>query len=331
MNHEQFKKMNEKDIIRTSIRQFYQNTGINPSMVEEERAVMEFTTGGRKRSFRLLVKNEIRQGSILDILAETGKDRPHWLLIAQYIPHPIKKDLREQGINYLESAGNGYIHSGDFYYLMDGKPVTPVRKTATGKLWKRAGLQFVFALLTNKDFLDGTYRQMSEVAGIALGNIGQLLEELVESGFLEKEGDEYRIRHKDQLYQRWADLYPVVLKPTLILGKFTLREDFRQRWRDLAPQQTQWGGEPGAALYTGFLKPERFTLYTKAPLVETVKSMKLIPNPEGEVEIVQKFWKGEEASLPAVPPLIIYAELMASSDSRNREAAVRIKNEFLHD
>jgi hypothetical protein len=323
--------MNEKDIIRTSIRQFYQNTGISPMMVEEERGVMEFTSGGRKRSFRLLVKNEIRQGNVLDILAVTGKDRPHWLLIAQYIPQPVKVDLREQGINYLESAGNGFIHSGDFFYLIDGKPVTPVRKTATGKLWKRAGLQFIFTLLTNKDFLDGTYRQMSDIAGIALGNIGQLLEELIESGFLEKEENEYRIRHKDQLYQRWADLYPITLKPTLILGKFTMREDFRQRWRDLVPQHSLWGGEPGAAIYIGFLKPERFTLYTKSPLIETVKSMKLIPNPEGEVEIIHQFWKGLKPALPAVSPLIIYAELMASSDSRNREAAIRIKNEFLHD
>jgi hypothetical protein len=194
-------------------------------------AGVEIATGGQSRQFQVIIKNEIRQVNIPGILEETGKDKDHWLLVAQYIPQPLKEELNK----------------------------------------------------------------MADRAGIALANIGQLLEELEQAGFLGKKEDGHRLKNKAQLFQRWAELYPIILKPKLILGKFRfLHEADRKRWKAMTPRHFRWGGEPAGAIYTGYLEPECFTIYIKGPVTELVKLFKIVPDPEGDIEVVEEFWKTEE-------------------------------------
>jgi hypothetical protein len=332
--------MPAEETVKTALRQFAQITGVRPELTPAKGKDMgvgvEITTGGQKQHFRIIVKNEIRQVNIPGILEEVGKDKYRWLLIAQYIPQPLKDEFKKQGINYLETAGNGFIHAGNLFYFMGGQAVTPVRQTATGKLWKRTGLQFLFVVLTDPELLQGPYRKMADRAGIALGNIGQFLEELEQAGYLENKEGKHRLKNKARLFQQWAELYPIILKPKLMLGRFRfLREEDRKRWKTMIPQHFRWGGEPAGALYTGFLEPEWFTIYTKGPVTELVKLFRIVPDPEGDIEVVEEFWKTENEEkdqfIPAVPPLLAYAELIASLDSRNQETAVRIKNKYLND
>lgn len=334
MNHEHILLMNKREVIQAVIRQFAHTTGIRPRLTEGGQGLtLAIPVDGQLLTFRIIQRNEVRAAHILQILEEIGKDKERWILVTQYIPQPLKDELRKQGVNYLETAGNGFIRAGTFFYFMGGQAVTPLRQPATGKLWKRTGLQFLLVILTNPDALQDTYRVMADMAGIALGNIGQLLEELQRADYLEKDGDVFRLKNRGRLYERWAELYPVILKPKLTRGRFRfLREGDRLRWQDMPRQHFRWGGEPGGALYTGFLEPERFTIYTNERDTETIKQLALVPDPNGTVEIVEQFWK--EKAVPgefigAAPALLVYAELMDSLDSRNRETALRIKNKYL--
>lgn len=74
----------------------------------------------------------------------------------------------------------------------------------------------------------------------------------------------------------------------------------------------------------GYIAPELFTLYTEATQRDLLTTKKLIPAPDGDIWVYQKFWNAQDESHKA-PLLIIYADLMGSGDSRCLEAAQRLK------
>lgn len=96
---------------------------------------------------------------------------------------------------------------------------------------------------------------------------------------------------------------------------------------------TEWGGEPGADLLTGNFRPEFLTLYTREDTSTVCRELEAAPDPEGSIEILDMFWdpvkleKQNDATgsrMEHVPPLLIYADLVASADPRGRRAAKKI-------
>jgi hypothetical protein len=81
---------------------------------------------------------------------------------------------------------------------------------------------------------------------------------------------------------------------------------------------------------TDYLKPERFTVYLEGEqqALLTQARMRLAPN--GNTEVFEAF-----RNLPAsekyavVPPLLAYADLMATEDGRNLEIARLVYEKFL--
>jgi hypothetical protein len=60
----------------------------------------------------------------------------------------------------------------------------------------------------------------------------------------------------------------------------------------------------------------------------------LVPDKNGNVEMMQIFWETPEIDFingkaKTIPPLLAYADLITSLDSRNRETAERIKQKYL--
>ena len=92
-----------------------------------------------------------------------------------------------------------------------------------------------------------------------------------------------------------------------------------------------WGGEVAAARLTGRLKPARVTVYTQAPLAAMVFPHRLRKTPDGDVEVLTPFWRcGHELSRQGlVPPLLVYADLIASGDPRNIEMAEEIYEHYI--
>jgi hypothetical protein len=101
------------------------------------------------------------------------------------------------------------------------------------------------------------------------------------------------------------------------------------KWRGIPLNQTEetntlWGGEPAAAIITNYLKPFFYTLYTTKSWQECAKSFELVPDENGDVEILQMFWKiisPNEKSRAIVPSALIYADLINSANDRNVETA----------
>ena len=82
----------------------------------------------------------------------------------------------------------------------------------------------------------------------------------------------------------------------------------------------------GAAKITKYLKPQDVTLYAKNIPKDLLVKQRLKKDPNGEVEILEVFWGEyfEWGLTDVVHPLLIYADLLATGDSRNRETAEMI-------
>jgi hypothetical protein len=100
---------------------------------------------------------------------------------------------------------------------------------------------------------------------------------------------------------------------------------------DLRTQQAVWGGEVAAYHLTGYLDPEQLTIYSAKPEVLILKH-RLRPDPNGAIEVLDTFWpltEESDAASATVPPLLVYADLMASADPRNIDTAQRIRAQYL--
>ncbi|NCD68251.1 type IV toxin-antitoxin system AbiEi family antitoxin [Mucilaginibacter agri] len=299
--------------------------------------LIDLNLGKRKETFIIEIKNELRNNTLPAIKNIAAAADKAFLLICQYIPLPIKKELKDLKINYLEVAGNCFIETEKLFIFINDQQVTATRLPVEGKLWKAAGLKFLFAILRYPELLNRPYRQVANEAGIALGNVGGYLEELRKEGFLRKgiinnEKADF-IENKTRLIQRWVEAYRNNLRPKEWVGKFRFMnpEDLKN-WRNIQPDGFKWGGENAAALMTGYLHPEKFTLYIKQSRLPLIRQLKLVPDPNGNVELLEQFWPDKEqpeAAPGLVPPLLVYADLATNYDSRNTETAERVKQNYL--
>jgi len=298
----------------------------------ERDGTIALTFGGTTVEFYVEIKNEVRGNTIPVVQIPNFYKRRDTLLICGYITKPMKDELRHRQINYLELAGNCYIETKGIYIYINDQQVTETRTTPQGKLWKTAGIKFLFALLNEPELLGQPYRTVADRADIALGNVGALMEEMTREGYL-KEGlnKTVFIERREELFGRWAEAYRNILRPKIIAGTYRfVDKSLTNHWKELQPKTFHWGGENAGALLTGYLRPEKFTMYAINFRQEVMQELKLLPDPEGPVEILHQFWKDRpgEKTL-TVPPLLAYADLATSFDSRNRETAERLKKQYL--
>ena len=62
-----------------------------------------------------------------------------------------------------------------------------------------------------------------------------------------------------------------------------------------------------------------------------MQAHRLRADPQGQVETLEAFWKlpGADTAPDLVPPLLVYADLMATLDPRNLEVAKQIRAQYV--
>ena len=272
---------------------------------------------------------------------DSGEDA-EWLLISDHVTAGAGALLREEGISYLDASGNCFLQSGSLLLFVEGKasdnrrrPDRPIRA------FNSAGLKLIFALLVRSEVASWTYRELATLVDISRGTVGYVMQDLQELGFVEKRGQKRQLRKREDLMDRWATGYTERLRSDLSRGRFRfLAEKPPREWQKsfLNSQATRWGGEPGADLLTGTFRPELLTLYTREDTSTVCQELGAAPDPEGSIEILDMFWDpvelekqddSAESTREHVPPLLLYADLVASADPRARRAAKKIWDQYL--
>ena len=274
------------------------------------------------------VKKRLTKAGELQALLNKDKVEHPLLLATEYVPPEAATRLHEAGIQFIDTVGNAFVHHPPLFIFVKGnKPVRAENIITTARVFKGVGLKVLFALLCRPALVDMPYRDLAGMTNVALGTVKNTMTELIQKGFILDMGKRgKKLVNKEKLFERWADAYPENLKPKLLMGRFRGEENW---WKDmkLDPAFAQWGGEVAAAKLTGYLKPETIMLYTdKNRMADIVIENKLKKDPQGNVEILERFWQADHGldEGETVHPFIIYADLVAIGDQRTMETAKMI-------
>lgn len=282
--------------------------------------------------FNAEIKKEIRPHQ-LPAIKELAERYPDLMLIALRLPDPIKKELQQHKIAYLEGNGNIYIPNPKAYVHIETQKPLPAPGKDQNRAFTKTGLRVVFQLLLDEDFINLTYREMAAQLNIGLGNFNYVFNGLKKGGYLlQIKKNTYRLQNKKELFNRWVTEYKEKLEPELLMDTFRfLNEGDFLHWKKmhLDYNLTHWGGEPAAELLTGNLHPATLTLYTTETRMDIIRKYKLVPAKDGNVLLYQQFWKDIQENAPTAPPMLVYANLALQNDNRLIETAQKIYDEYL--
>jgi len=321
-------KRTEKEIIK-EIREIFQKITKLDVQIQHAiyglDAVMRIAMQDKEWHFPLEVKNYLTRAALRLAVQQLRQFPEKRLLATRYITPQMADELKEMDVQFVDTAGNAYINEPSLFIFIKGnKPAIKYRKKPPTRAFRPTGLQVVFALLCNPGLENAPFREIAKVAAAALGTVGLVMRNLKEMGYLFDMGKRgRRLIEKKNLLERWVTAYPEQLRPKQLIGRY-MADNF-DWWKDtnLHTFKAYWGGEIAATLLTKYLKPQMVTIYTKQPLGKLLLKHRIKKDPDGYIEILEAFWN-VEYNLPypnLVHPILIYADLLATGDSRNLETA----------
>jgi len=293
-----------------------------------------------EKQFVIEANPEVRasnKGIVLSNLNELQErsNRPI-IVIAKFIATDIAREFKEQEINYIDIAGNTFIKNQKLFIYISGQQSHKLAKTNQSRAFQEAGIKLIFNLLKTPENLQFSYRELSELTGISIGSVSNVIKELEDLNFILKTNKKRILKNTRDLLDRWIIAYNDVLKPRILKKRmrFANYKDYNS-WNTLPIHEIEdinlWGGEPAAAILTGQLQPEIFTIYTNASWQNVAMKLKLVPDEKGDIEILHMFWKEKKKFREKyiTPSLLVYADLISSGHERNIEIAKQLINNEL--
>ena len=327
-------KIKENDLLKLALERFKKNLPVQVEFDEMERVddtgqradcVLRMVMHGKEIRYCVEVKaNVTKTDKLLMMMRKGGFEHP-FLLVAKYINGQMAEQLKRDGIEFIDTAGNAFINQPPLYIFVKGtRPPDLVKHIPVKRAFKPAGLRTIYAFLCNPGLENKTYREIATVTDIALGTVDWIMKELKELGYLLDMGKRgNKLIQKEKLLQRWVTAYPEQLRPKLTLGRFRGEHGWWQQ-KTLDRFEAQWGGEVAAAKLTQYLQPQIITIYiVPEQLNQLLIGNRLKRDPIGDVEILERFWKPAEfwTHKDVVHPILIYADLLATGNERNIETA----------
>lgn len=328
-----------QEILRRATNAFEKATGLQTQTQlaagrsTEPGVLLDIIAKGRTVRFAVEIKLVDRFQTLGAIKARADISPYPPLLVTPYVTEATAEKCRELRLPFMDEAGNAYLEGPGLFVYMTGRRRPAHTRTALAyRALTPAGLRIIFALLNDPRIAAAPYREIARAAKVALGTVGNVLSDLEQRGHLapEKPGPR-QLLAPARLRDEWVTHYPIKLRPKLNARRFTAPK--RDWWKslDVGQYNAYWGGEIAAEKLTGYLKPERITLYVDGKPDKLILENRLRPDVNGEIEILDVFWTRDEAKQrnEIVPPLLVYADLMATTDPRNIETAKLIRDHDL--
>jgi len=296
---------------------------LGPGMIVDK--LIKLTIGEKEIKYYAEIKNNLTRANIGLIIQRRNLLPGPLLLVANYVNDVMAEYLKENKIEFIDATGNTYINQPPIYVHVKGnKQKDKFQDTPTGQAFRPTGLKVVFAFLCDPLIVNENYRTIAQTAGVALGNIGWIIIDLKRQGFLLDKGKQgCKLIQKQRLLDRFVEEYPKRLRQQLFLGKFRGDLDWREK-NDLGFEYAFWGGEVAAAKMGNYLKPQTMTVYIKQNVInEFLLKNRLKRDANGDVEILKLFWDPNNVTgfKGLVHPILTYADLVATANQRNIEAA----------
>ncbi len=263
------------------------------------------------------------------------------LLITEYINQNQAALLKEQKISFIDCVGNTYINCPPIYIDIQGnKPEKAHNKIALakqlGKAFQPKGMKVVFMFLVQPELVNKPMRTIAKVAEVALGTVKQVIDDLIYQEFIVQKDQHTKIIYNSKaLLDKWLDAYPVTVEAKLKQEIFTTDNTELLQKLKLNNVKAMWGGEYAVQQYDNYLNAKNYLIYVnpehKKVILKTARLRKVkaeddINDALTKVVLVEPFLAIEKLVGPKVNlahPYLIYANLLASRDARNIDAATR--------
>ncbi|MGH8701692.1 MAG: type IV toxin-antitoxin system AbiEi family antitoxin [Burkholderiales bacterium] len=308
----------------------------------EEDARLRIGHGRAAMRYAVEVARGLTPGTLGGVLLKLRERGGKGLIVADYVTPVLADTLRERGIAFVDLAGNAWVQQAGIVLQVTGRrPARPADNARPARVLQPGGLRIVFALLCRPELVNAPVREIAEAAGVAHGTVGWVLRDLKKMGHVVELGRRpgargrartRRLEQQRRLLELWVQAYPGQLRPRLNPRRFRATQPFWWRTADFARYGLALGGEPAAERLTQHLKPELVTLYAVGGGERLVHQDHILLNDaNGDVEILDAFWNfappGEFRGI--VPPLLVYADLLATGDDRCIEAARLVYGRYL--
>lgn len=333
-----------KDILVQAVHSLANSTGLQAEIeaMEPRRragadAIVNVRDENKRWRFYVEVKPHLTShtlGSAIAAVSQIKKEHQSAALVSAYVNTSQADKLRQLGIEFFDAAGNASFQQKGLHVFITGrKPQATKSLGRPPRVFNPTGSRFVFALLCKPGLENRSYREMAQEAGISLGAVNWIMNDLKSLGHLLVLGARgRRLVKRKELFKRWTSAYAEQLRPKLILGRF--QTSHAHNWWQQAdlPSDAFWGGEVAASLLTKYLRPETVTIYSESNLPKLQAQYRLQRDPSGDVELLRRFWKfdqWDEKKLQTAPPLLVYADLVSTADDRNLETAEIIYEQYI--
>lgn len=274
------------------------------------------------------VKTKIVPAQILR-LRELRNQIPPFIAIAHYITPEAKALLKKEDIPYADTAGNIFIRAKGIYIFVETGKAHRGKIESQERAFSKAGLKVVYQFLVAPGYINQPYRFIGEKAKVTIATVGKVIHGLLHERYILQADDRhYRIHDMEKLLQRWVTGYNTTLKPKLRKRKYRWVSN-RVDWRSIElPANTFWGGAAAAEKLTGYLIADKLVIYTGKNFNEVAQELKMVPDKDGTVELIEAFWECQESG-ETVHPVLVYADLIESADPRYVETAAGIYKNYV--
>lgn len=321
-------------------------TAIEPLIAQGRHAdaTIDLELDDQRLTYLVEVKH-VNRIALLDQIKKQfdGATKPY-LLVAPKISTAMAGHLRDFDMQYIDASGNAYLKAPGMFVLVKGE--TPGKDHELDTLLQEearvstgTALRLAFVLLCEPKMLNAPYRVLSHAAGVSLGAIGLILNDLEKRGLISGAKGSRRLVDRERLLREWVVTYPLSLRPKLKARRFSAANSNWWNNLDIGRYDAMWGGEMAADIMTSYLKPEKWTIYMHANqmrqnLSRLVMNNRLRADPDGDIEVLEAFWKpviNSDVQDDIVPSLLVYADLIATMEPRNLELAAAIHERLAHD
>ena len=328
-------EMTTNDIIEQAINAFRNETKLIAELVTDfldvpgdPDAIIRLIYDDLEYEFEVEIRKTINRATIGMMANHQPNHIRKPLFVTKYVNPKLVEFMKQMDVMFIDGVGNAYLNVPPLYiYIKGNKPDQKLRPEPLNRIFRPAGLKVLFTLLGNPLMVTKPFREIAEAAGVALGTVGWVMNDLKRMGYLIDMGKRgRRLAKKKDLLNRWVTAYPEQLRPKLTVGRYTATENDWWKKTIIQDFKALWGGETAAAILTGYLKPEIITIYTKQPIERLAQKNRFKKDNNGNIEVIDAFWNFDiyPKQNGLVHPLLIYTDLMATADTRNIKTATMI-------
>lgn len=321
--------------------------GLNAQIVQYEAplgraradALVRIGRANEEAQYAVEVKRGLRPATLGGTIHQMERLGQQGLLVADYVTPALANELKARRVAFIDTAGNAYLEQPGLFVWVNGKkPLTKLVPEEVGRAFQPTGLQVIFALLCHPEWINRPYRELAGQAQVAHGTVGWVMPDLQRMGFVAdnkgKRGTR-KLFNLNELLAQWVDAYARMLRPRTLIGRYYVQNT--EVWKDWPIEEhgALWGGETAGALLTNYLRPEELTIYAdKMPALLAARHRFLKVAQPGHttvVEVRRRFWRfaGGANHPNVVPPVLAYADLLATGDGRCIETAKMVYEEYV--